>query len=303
MPRLSVIVPYIGNELALERTILAVLQHRSPSIEVVVVHPGNYSDPYDLGDDEIVLVSGPTTTGQTELVNIGLHSATAPLVQVILPGTIVEEAWYDEPLELLRNRSVAAVAAPIHLAQADEIAVGVRNSSLPKSQIACQNHRDYNVSPLINGGVFRADLLDSLGGLLEQVSIGSAELDIALVLRAMQADVECCHSVSLSAETVYPISRDAGYSEGHSMGRIACGHASVSDAAVKLDSLSVRMGRLAAGLLNPISIAHRLGWTLGVQDSSLSRTISGRVASAREYWSEWSHESQRVDRGSTRRAA
>ena len=51
MPRLSIVIPVLGNLDRLEDTLVSVLANRPADCQVVVVLDQPYADPYDLKDE------------------------------------------------------------------------------------------------------------------------------------------------------------------------------------------------------------------------------------------------------------
>ena len=60
VPRLSIIIPYLGSEQRLEDTLVSVLTHRPAKTEIMVVHDGSYPDRYDIGPEVDLLVDTHT---------------------------------------------------------------------------------------------------------------------------------------------------------------------------------------------------------------------------------------------------
>ena len=88
MPRLSTIIPHRGNSLALENTILSVLENQSDDCEVILVHDGSYSDPYNLSDE--LLIIEEQTDNPITLLNVGLMAACSPTICVLTPGATLQ---------------------------------------------------------------------------------------------------------------------------------------------------------------------------------------------------------------------
>ncbi len=99
MPRLSIIIPTLGDWESLETTLVSVLQNRPPLSEVIVVLNRTYDDPYDLeGEVRFVEVPGRTPSkhrraGLVELVNTGLAAADSELLHVLSCGMTVGDGW------------------------------------------------------------------------------------------------------------------------------------------------------------------------------------------------------------------
>ncbi|HVX10105.1 MAG TPA: glycosyltransferase [Pirellulales bacterium] len=116
MPRLSIIIPALGDWESLETTLVSVLQNRPPRSEVVVVLNQTYDDPYDL-EGEVRFVEVPVKAsvgrrraGLVELVNAGLAAAHSEMLHVLSCGATVADGWTEAPLRHFGNPRVAAVA-------------------------------------------------------------------------------------------------------------------------------------------------------------------------------------------------
>ena len=51
MPRLSIVIPVLGDPQQLDDTLLSVLENRPANCEILVVHNQPYHDPYNLSDE------------------------------------------------------------------------------------------------------------------------------------------------------------------------------------------------------------------------------------------------------------
>ena len=51
MPRLSIVIPVLGDSQQLDDTLVSVLENRPANCEILVVHNEPYHDPYHLSDE------------------------------------------------------------------------------------------------------------------------------------------------------------------------------------------------------------------------------------------------------------
>ena len=109
MPRLSIIIPTLGNWEALEDTLVSVLQNRPPRSEVIVVHGGAYEDPYDL-KDEVRFVEAPARSRPVEVINAGLLAARSELINVLPCGAVVDDGWTIAAVRHFADSRVGVVA-------------------------------------------------------------------------------------------------------------------------------------------------------------------------------------------------
>ena len=136
MPRLSIVVPFEKDPACLESTLLSILENRPNDAELILVHRGNYSDPYHLETDELIVVEGDADSSLVELVNEGVRAACAAVVEVVLPGCIVAPDWTAEALELFQDPDVAAVAIPVSADGESIDSYGIDAKWLPRRSLA-----------------------------------------------------------------------------------------------------------------------------------------------------------------------
>ncbi|MEM7558143.1 MAG: glycosyltransferase family A protein [Planctomycetota bacterium] len=185
MPSLSVIVPFRGNDSALETTVLSILENRTQDTEVLVVHDGSYSDPYDLAE-EVVFVQAKATDGVVGLLNEGIMAACSPVVNIILDGVVVSEGWQRAALEeLSSDEELAAVAVAQQVAGSkqfgiSETALDELASLRSEMGVLKQAGRDC-AAPQLACGFYRKSTLLALEGLRYQ-SIEAAQLEYAFAL-------------------------------------------------------------------------------------------------------------------------
>ena len=107
MSRFSIIVPLIGENHLFENTLAAVLRYRPNDCQVIVVHDGNYGDPFDL-DGEVKFVNAD----QRDLIsflNVGLCYVSGEFTVVIRPGIEVDENWNLGLESAFENQDVGSV--------------------------------------------------------------------------------------------------------------------------------------------------------------------------------------------------
>ena len=121
MPRLSLIVPFQCDSQALENTLVSVLELRSPDDELLIVHRGEYQDPYGLQGNEAKVLETPASSSLAEQLNIAVQNATGDVLQVVLPGAVLEPDWCVDALAAFDELDV------------DMIALGVSGSGISGS--------------------------------------------------------------------------------------------------------------------------------------------------------------------------
>ena len=278
MPRLSIIVPHLHDDSGLELTLLSILENRESDFEILIAHDGRYSDPYSLDQDEAILIPSEAHASFSEQLNLAVASACSPIIQVLLPGSVVDPHWCDESLYLMNDKTVSAVCQPVGDMASNQVYIGLSSDSLPHRRVA---HSEQNVAaPLLCGGVFRKRMLKNVSGWLEPCQREVAEVEFALLVSALKIEVEVARGVTIRASKRTAVGNEAGYEIGRACGQLACAYASIEGTGVVIDSLARRVGHLASGLMSPKSVAERLGWVMGIRDRSFFSAIHNRLKSA-----------------------
>ena len=275
MPRLSIVVPHRHDDSALELTLLSILENRERDFEILIAHDGQYLDPYSLDQDEAILIESESGASFTEQLNLAVASACSPVVQVLLPGCVVEQHWSDEALYLMKDKTVSAVCLPVADVSSNEIYLGLAGDSLPHRRVTGSSHNV--VGPLLCGGMFRKGTLKNICGWLEPCQREIAEVDFALMVSALDMRTEIAQQVMIRAPKRVAAGQEAGYEIGRACGQLACAYASVEESGVVIDSLAKRLGHLAGGLMSPKSVAERLGWVIGIRDRTFVQAIQDRL--------------------------
>lgn len=108
MPRLSVIIPVLGNPAQMEDSLVSVLEHRPPDCEILVLLNSGYDDPYDL-KDEVRFVEGPSESRWVDLLNIGVGLSRGAILQVLPCGVQATAEGTQEALAHFHNPEVGLV--------------------------------------------------------------------------------------------------------------------------------------------------------------------------------------------------
>ena len=108
MPRLSIVIPALGDLVRLEETLVSVLENRPDDCQIVVVLNEPYDDPYDLSG-EVDFVHAPPGANLVASVNMGICDSVAPIVHVLSAAVQVRAGWVDWALPCFDDPAVAAV--------------------------------------------------------------------------------------------------------------------------------------------------------------------------------------------------
>lgn len=275
VPRLSLIVPFQRDEAALETTLVSVLESRTSEDELIIVHAGDYDDPYQLAGDEAVVLETEGGSSLAVRLNLAARASCSPLVQVVLPGTKFEPGWCDEGLESLEDGSVHAVAMPVVDPSTQRVAYGLDQEALPHRRIAFQSDRV--AGPALSGTLIRRRSLLKLGGWSELIADSLLDLELALLMRSLGLRSNVVETACMFRDHKALSIAPSPFETGKGCGQLACAYSELPESQIVVEPLVRRLGMLACGLMNPHVAAERLGWVLGVRDRSLVRYIAQRV--------------------------
>ncbi len=281
MPRLSIIVPYQQNDSTIESTLLSLLENRPDNVEILLSHDCSYNDPYGLGNDELVLVDCDARTNQIGLINQAVAACCSPVIQVILPGTTVENGWMESAVATFQEPSIAAVS-PVTVCE-NASYFGIDANYLPRRAIVAEDHRQHDCVPMINGGFFRRRTLLALNGFLDIGSREAAEVELGLAIQMLGYDADLVHGSVISTSKSNFASQTGAYAFGQLTGQLALAYSLIEGSHIVIESLMTRLGRLATGLMNPTAVADRLGWVFGIRDRSLVTPIANRISQAEQH--------------------
>jgi hypothetical protein len=211
-----------------EDTLASVLRHRPDRAQVIVVHDGNYDDPYQLSE-EVELVSIDGRPQLIRLFNRGLQAADGQWVVLIRPGMQIDDNWHIAVEDVVDDFQIGSVAPVIVNVNRPTkiIAAGVHsdrfnNRILTASQARIAPKCLASISPLGPTSwlaVYRRDLLSAIGTLDERMDPHYMDLDIAMALK--QLGFKCALQPDLigEMESELPIRREASLPHGFSAQR------------------------------------------------------------------------------------
>ena len=161
--------------------------------EIIVVHNGNYADPYALGDE--VLLVEETTANPVALLNAGLMLACAPVICVLANGAMVhDDAWAEDACQRLQCPSrLASLALPVQAPAGVSATYGLI-ASIDGCQLQAggidQLQPGPTAGPQLSGGFYHRRTLLSLGGWNECVAWENADVELALLMSRLELPSE-----------------------------------------------------------------------------------------------------------------
>ncbi len=195
MPRLSIIIAHSSRAQQLEATLVSVLQNRPDDCEVIVVHRGDYDDPYELAD-EVRYLEVAAHSKEVDCLNTGIWSARSPLIHILASGVEVESGWTDAAIAEFDDPNVGLVSPLVVNADArDEILTAGLQTGLGGRRVVCgagmkldheKARRLQPVGPSLLAGFYRQSAVMRCGGFEARVGTTLSDLDLALSLNGIQ---------------------------------------------------------------------------------------------------------------------
>lgn len=291
MPRLSLIVPFQCDSQALENTLVSVLELRSPDDELLIVHRGEYQDPYGLQGNEAKVLETPASTSLAEQLNIAIQNATGDVLQVVLPGTVLEHDWCVDALAAFDELDVDMIALGVSGSGANSLQYGFEADLIPQRRATGEASKI--AGPLLAGTMIRRSAIECLGGWNTKIPGDLIDFELCLMAKLLGLQVGVVEGSSVTCDESRSMVL-SHYELGRSIGQLACAFSEISDSAIVIEPLVRRLGHLASGLVSPKLAAERLGWVLGVRDRSWSGAIGKRVESAKVAFANRSREWERL---------
>jgi GT2 family glycosyltransferase len=279
VPRLSIIIPTLGNWEDLESTLVSVLQNRPAQSEIVVVHKGTYHDPYDL-KDEVRFVSTGNGCQLVDLVNAGLVAAHAEIIHLLSCGAVAEEGWTAPAVRQFEDSRVASVAPLVLDADCPSRVFSAGCQWWPGGVEAIHahgqlgdaelNHRRW-VGPDGVAAFYRRSALCDVGSLDATLTTRFAAIDLALRLRnaGYRAALEANSRVMIAPSLV---GREGSLRQAWQRERLFWRHARQHG---RLRSLAAHSGQIASEIVRCIpraTISEAVGRAIGIFDRRAPRT-------------------------------
>lgn len=276
MPRLSIIIPHRNDDQRLETTLVSVLENRPHDCEIIVVHNGSYSDPYELCD-EVVFVEENPQISSVGLLNAGVLAACSPIIHVLLDGVIVSNRWADIALEKLDESGIDALAVRTRTSSWQSSGVlpltRVSTPTLMRGKVDQAQSASIQAGPTIACGFYRRRQLLALDGWNANLDIATADVELAWSMQTLGLNCECHPDLELQASD--EIGRTLCRSSVGQLAELAVAFG------ISGSGLGAAIGDCAKGLLsgNP---SKALSWSKGLLERRLSRQTTKRLAAAKK---------------------
>jgi len=180
---------------ALEETLVSVLENCPSHSETLLACSDSYEDPYELSDE--VRFVRQASTSWTVLANAALQQARGRFVHVLQPGMTVDSGWQQDACDFLARCSDSIVGATprIEYESGDSATVGISFSASGRRRYldsAPDGPQPVTAKsmfgPCNQGGFFRRTRLIEAGGWNEAIHSDAADIELALRLRSLGFD-------------------------------------------------------------------------------------------------------------------
>ena len=238
MRKISLILPILGDTRLFEDTIASVLRHRPAGTQIIAVHDGKYSDPYDLAGDQIEFISINERAKLIRLFNAGVVQTTGDIVGLLRPGAELSQGWHEAIIESFKDPDVGS-GAPVIVKRGSTrkaVATGVgcglgfRRTLEGRGTSIRSINPDYIdlYGPTSWAGFYRRDLLQMLynetGPLDENLDQHYLDLELGLSFRTLGYDCESCPQCLVSVFSPAKVRREARTPHGESAHRAFIRH-------------------------------------------------------------------------------
>lgn len=266
MPRLSILIPWLGQPQQFEGTLVSVLQNRPADCEVVLAHGPAYDDPYALGG-EVRLVHVPQHTTLAGLINAALPQLSGEIIHLLGCGVEVTEHWTEPALAHFHDPEVAAVApllrAPAGLQAGVALTADGRRRVLTAASLSKAAALEAEIAgPALDAGFYHRDVLLALGGFDEQVGDAYIDLDLGLSIRDLGLRTVLEPSLPLSLNADAARRGSSGLAEGAAAERFYRRHAERCSGRLRhmLGAMASDIARLPRSEALTRPIGRLLGW-------------------------------------------
>lgn len=155
MPRLSIVIPVLGDPQQFESTLVSVLENRPEDCQIVLALNRPYDDPYQL-EGEVEFVRLSHKAGWADELNAAWAVCRAELVAVLSCGAEVTPGWTEAALAAFSDPLVASAAPLIvhHPQPADGDCQPADRATAPdhSPHTVCGNDAPANILPMASSG-------------------------------------------------------------------------------------------------------------------------------------------------------
>jgi len=177
------VIPAPSDVVALEDTLVSVLEKRPPDTEVIVALGCAYDDPWNIRD-EVTFVQAPLGSSLVACANVGVAASRAEVTHILAAGWRATDDWTDGPLALFADEATVAVVPLTVMAddRARPIAAGIRCGRGGR-RIEVRPGRGTAQAPTLEAGFWRTEFLRQAGpGFATACGEDCADADMAVAV-------------------------------------------------------------------------------------------------------------------------
>jgi hypothetical protein len=190
---LSIVIPAPSDVVALEDTLVSVLEKRPPDAEVIVALGCAYDDPWNIRD-EVTFVQAPLGSSLVACANVGVAASGAEVTHILAAGWRATDDWTDGPLAHFSDDEATVAVVPLTVTADDRarpIAAGIR-CGCGGRRIEVRPGRGSAQAPALEAGFWRTAFLREVGpGFATACGDGYADADMAVAVVRSGRTVVC----------------------------------------------------------------------------------------------------------------
>ncbi len=283
-PRLTVLVPHGGSDAAFEDSLASVLQHRGDETEVIVVHDGQYADPFDLAGEVRFVDAG--TRRLVSQIALAADAAAGQFVAIVADGHRATANWSEAACEAMDDADVGCVAPLVRDAKTQHVihagwCSSIRSACQPIGQgqtDASFNSPNQPLGAFLTAAVYRRDLLRRLCRTYRGDDATEAAVTFGLTMAAARWQTQAVRACVLNAGPNHSVATTNAIAKNHRRLQAVVDH--FGGAA----SVGTRVGRFlataAAGSIGEALARVTAGWAAEAVASSIHAFAEESVESA-----------------------
>lgn len=289
MQRFSILIPTLNDVSMFESTLASVLRNRPPASEIIVVHTGEYDDPYGLGNE--VRDIAVERSNLIVAFNAGVSESNGRFVTFLRPGIELEEGWHI-PVEEAFEDPIVGMVSPVitgtrrerqMLAAGVDFKYGFRRTLVGHNRsVRAAERMTCPLGPTSWAGCYRTSALQHLGPVDEDLQQHYLDMELALCLSTLGFECELCPDFEVRLENSRTLISEMTQPHGLSAQRAIRRHVlHLGTIANKGRSIRALLGDLAASPMAPWRLKHALekkkAARFAVRDEEYSDSLSVRA--------------------------
>ncbi len=259
MVRFSLVIPQFSHasnkaDQRFDDTLAAALRYRCDSCQIIVVHDGDYDDPYDLGHEVDFVTNSGNANNLIEQFNSGVRAARGTFVGILRPGVQLDEGWEDAIATAFEDASTGSVAPAVVSGNTKSklITAGVSTSRNFTRQLVAagktfSGRNGKRIQPLGASswaGFYRRNLLNALGDIDATLDSVYLDLELALSLKSLGFGCQFSPDCLVTLDEAIMIEVEASQPHGQSAQRAFVRHGESATAPSLIQTLATMTGEM-----------------------------------------------------------